>query len=109
MSDGFYDYVRGRSDRVPTGYKEAGMRAYRYLVYLGASQMVEAHFPAVRAQLGEEAWRTLIEAFVRQSEWTQRQHQEPDQAQPPEREATRPQQAGPIRAAHPGEGRRGRW
>ncbi|MES2091191.1 MAG: putative DNA-binding domain-containing protein [Pseudomonadota bacterium] len=70
MSDGFYDYVRGRSDRVPTGYKEAGMRAYRYLVYLGASQMVEAHFPAVREQLGEEAWRTLIETFVRQSEWT---------------------------------------
>lgn len=68
MSD-FYDYVRGRTDVVPAGYTEAGLRVYRHLVYLGASQMIEAHFPAVRAELGEEAWRTLIEAFVRQSQW----------------------------------------
>ncbi|MDR3065539.1 MULTISPECIES: putative DNA-binding domain-containing protein [Comamonas] len=70
MSDAFYDYVRGRSEMVPAGYTQVGMRAYRHLVYLGASQMVEAHFPALRAQLGEPAWRLLIEAFVRQSAWT---------------------------------------
>lgn len=69
-SDAFYDYVRGRTEAVPEGYTLKGMRAYRHLVYLGASQMVEAHFPAVREQLGEEAWRALIEAFVRQSAWT---------------------------------------
>lgn len=66
----FYDYVRGRSDEVPAGYTEAGLRVYRYLVYLGASQMVEAHFPQVKEELGDEAWRTLIEEFVRQSQWT---------------------------------------
>lgn len=70
MNPAFYDYVRGRSDVVPPGYTEQGLRVYRYLVYLGASQMVAAHFPQVREQLGEDAWRTLIEAFVRQSEWT---------------------------------------
>ena len=70
MSAAFYDYVRGRSDALPAGYSEAGMRAYRHLVYLGAAQMVEAHFPALRATLGEADWRTLIEAFVRQSQWT---------------------------------------
>jgi len=62
--------VRGRSDDVPAGYTAAGLRVYRHLVYLGASQMIEAHFPAVREQLGDDAWRTLIEAFIRQSEWT---------------------------------------
>ncbi|MBP7484082.1 MAG: putative DNA-binding domain-containing protein [Aquabacterium sp.] len=66
----FYDYVRGRSDVIPQGYTEPGMRVYRYLVYLGASQMVEAHYPQVKAELGDEAWRTLIEEFVRQSQWT---------------------------------------
>lgn len=70
MSDAFYDYVRGRCDTVPAGYTVAGMRTYRYLVYLGASQMVEAHFPALRAQLGEPAWCLLIQGFVRQSAWT---------------------------------------
>ncbi|PAT35634.1 DUF2063 domain-containing protein [Vandammella animalimorsus] len=65
----FYDYVRGRTDEVPPGYTEAGLRVYRYLVYLGASQMIEAHHPALRAQLGEQDWRTLIEAFVRDSQW----------------------------------------
>lgn len=69
MSD-FFDYVRGRTDAIPQGYAEPGMRVYRYLVYLGASQMVEAHFPEVKSELGDEAWRTLIEAFVRQSQWT---------------------------------------
>lgn len=70
MSAAFYDFVRGRSDDVPEGYTAAGLRVYRHLVYLGASQMIEAHFPAVREQLGDDAWRTLIEAFIRQSEWT---------------------------------------
>ena len=68
-SDAFCDYVRGLTDVLPEGYTLNGMRAYRHLVYLGASQMVEAHFPEVRRTLGEEAWRTLIEAFVRQSAW----------------------------------------
>lgn len=70
MSNAFYNYVRGRSDIVPAGYTQAGMRAYRYLVYLGVSQMVEAHFPDLRSQLGEPEWRLLIAAFVRQSTWT---------------------------------------
>lgn len=70
MSTAFFDYVRGRSEVVPDGYAEAGMRAYRHLVHLGASQLVDAHFPRVRQELGEEAWRCLIEAFVRQSAWT---------------------------------------
>lgn len=66
----FYDHVRGLSDTVPAGHTEAGMRVYRHLVYLGASQLIEAHFPDMRQQLGEAHWRTLIEAFVRQSRWT---------------------------------------
>ncbi len=70
MSAAFYDYVRGRSDVVPEGHDERGMRAYRHLVWLGASQMIESHFPEVRRELGDEAWRALIEAFVRQSSWT---------------------------------------
>ncbi|MFC4621816.1 putative DNA-binding domain-containing protein [Comamonas nitrativorans] len=70
MSNSFYDYVRGRSEAVPAGYTLSGMRAYRYLVYLGASQMVEANFPMLRTQLGEQEWRLLIEGFVRQSVWT---------------------------------------
>lgn len=66
----FYDYVRGRSDVVPAGHTEAGMRVYRHLVHLGASQMIEAHHPELRGHLGDEAWRALIEDFVRQSAWT---------------------------------------
>ena len=66
----FYDYVRGRSDVVPPGYSEAGMRVYRHLVYLGAAQLIEAHFPQLKEELDEGAWRTLIEGFVRQSSWT---------------------------------------
>lgn len=70
MSAGFYDYVRGRSDELPPGYTEAGLRAYRYLVYLGASQMIEAHHPTLREALDDAQWRYLIEDFVRQSAWT---------------------------------------
>jgi hypothetical protein len=66
----FYDYVRGRSDVLPPGYAEPGMRVYRHLVWLGASQTVESHFPDLRSQLGDEAWRALIAAFVRESQWT---------------------------------------
>lgn len=66
----FFDYVRGRSEQLPPGYGEAGMRAYRHLVHLGAAQMVEACFPDLRPQLGEDAWHTLINAFVRESRWT---------------------------------------
>lgn len=46
------------------------MRAYRHLVWLGASQLIEAHHPELRPALGEEGWRTLIADFVRQSRWT---------------------------------------
>lgn len=70
MSADFYQYVRGVSDEIPPGYSDNGMRAYRHLVYVGASQMVEAHFPELRQQLGETAWRELISAFVRQSRWS---------------------------------------
>lgn len=66
----FYDYVRGRSDVVPPGYSEAGMRVYRHLVYLGAAQLIEAQFPQLKQELDEDAWRTLMEGFVRQSNWT---------------------------------------
>ncbi len=69
MSDAFYDYVRGRSDVVPEGHDERGLQAYRHLVWLGASQMVESYFPEVRRELGEDAWRALIAAFVRDSRW----------------------------------------
>ena len=65
----FYDHVRGLSEVVPEGHTEAGMRVYRHLVRLGASQMVEAHHPTLRASLGEEAWQALIADFVRQSAW----------------------------------------
>jgi hypothetical protein len=70
VSADFYDYVRGRTEVVPQGYAEAGMRAYRHLVKLGASQMIEACFPRLREQLGEDAWQLLIAGFVRQSAWT---------------------------------------
>jgi len=69
MSAAFYDYVRGLTDEVPDGYTLQGMRVYRYLVYLGASQMVEACHPQLREQLGEDVWRLLIEDFIRQSAW----------------------------------------
>lgn len=70
MPEDFYSYIRGATDVVPPGYTEAGLRAYRHLVFLGASQMIEAHFPAIREQMGEPAWKELIQAFVRQSAWT---------------------------------------
>lgn len=70
MSADFYDYVRGRSDVVPPGHDEAGLRVYRHLVWLGASQAVEAAFPPLRPAMGEVAWAALIAAFVRDSRWT---------------------------------------
>lgn len=65
----FHDYVRGLTDELPEGYAANGMRLYRHLVYLGASQLVEAEFPALRETLDDDDWRTLIEAFVRDSRW----------------------------------------
>ena len=38
-------------------------------MYLGASQMIESHFPALRETLKDEEWRFLIEDFVRKSAW----------------------------------------
>ncbi len=70
MLEDFYLYVRGATEVIPHGYSEAGMRAYRHFVLLGASQMIEAHFPAIRQQLGEPAWKELMQAFVRHSAWT---------------------------------------
>lgn len=69
MSEAFYDYVRGRSEHIPAGYQRAGMQVYRYLVYLGASQMIEACFPILKQNLDDTQWRTLIEDFIRQSTW----------------------------------------
>ncbi len=69
MPADFYAYVRGQTDVVPDGYTPQGMRVYRHLVYLGASQMIASHHPELPAQLGDEAWRALIEDFVRQSAW----------------------------------------
>lgn len=65
----FHDYVRGRTEVIPQGYAEPGMRLYRHLVYLGAAQLLEAHFPAVKESLGEETWSELIRVFVRESRW----------------------------------------
>ncbi len=70
MPEPFYDYVRGRSDAVPEGYSASGMRVYRHLVWLGASQMIHSSFPQLREQLGDDAWRALIEEFIRRSEWS---------------------------------------
>ncbi len=70
MSATLYDYVRGLTEEVPLGYELRGLRVYRYLVRLGASQMIDACFPNLKKELGEEAWRTLIDDFVRQSKWT---------------------------------------
>lgn len=69
MSQAFYDFVRGRTDALPDGYEARGMQVYRHLVYLGASQMIEACYPQLKTDLGEEDWRMLIEDFVRQSAW----------------------------------------
>lgn len=65
----FYDYVRGVTDTVPDGYDERGMRLYRHLVYIGATQMLESHFPQLPEALGAEQWQALVRAFVRESRW----------------------------------------
>ena len=69
MPTGFYDYVRGRSDDVPEGYTEAGLRAYRHLVFLGVSQLLAADYPALRERLTDEEWRFLLADFIRNSSW----------------------------------------
>lgn len=65
----FFDHVRGRTDVAPPGHDPRGLRLYRHLVWLGASQAVEAQHPTLRAQLGEDAWQPLIAAWVRDSAW----------------------------------------
>lgn len=65
----FHDYVRGRIETVPEGYSEPGMRLYRHLVYLGADQLLRAHFPDVHDAIGEDNWRILLQAFIRVSSW----------------------------------------
>ena len=70
MSTEFYDYVRGRSELTPDGYSKAGMKVYRHLVYLGASQMLESCYPHIHKELGDASWRYLIEDFIRKSAWT---------------------------------------
>jgi hypothetical protein len=69
MSSAFFDYVRGRTEQPPAGYALRGLKVYRYLVLLGARQLLEASFPDLRQQLGEAAWLALTEDFVRQSQW----------------------------------------
>ena len=65
----FHDYVRGRSDEMPVGYAGPGMRLYRDLVYLGVDQLLTAHFAEVRTALGDNDWRALLQAFIRESQW----------------------------------------
>ncbi|ETD72126.1 hypothetical protein V757_06075 [Pelistega indica] len=48
----FYDYVRGKTDEVPDGYSEKGLNVYRYLVFLGASQMIESCYPEIKKSFG---------------------------------------------------------
>ena len=66
----FFDYVRGRTNDLPPGYTEAGLRLYRHLTWLGVSQALEARYPTLRADLGEDAWLTLTRAFVRDATWS---------------------------------------
>lgn len=70
MPEEFFDYVRGASDVIPEGYAEAGLRAYRHLVFLGVSQLLAAHYPALREQLSNEEWQLLLANFIRNSAWT---------------------------------------
>ena len=70
MHQAFYDYVRRRTDVVPEGYTLKGLEVYRYLVFLGASQMVEACFPQIKQALSSQAWETMIVDFVKQSNWS---------------------------------------
>ena len=69
MSQAFYDFVRGREEVLPAGYSLQGMKVYRYLVYLGVSQMIDASYADLKNGLGEEGWQMLIQDFVRQSAW----------------------------------------
>jgi hypothetical protein len=65
----FYDYVRGITEQIPDGYQEQGMRLYRHLVLLGVRQLLEAHYPTLPQQLGQEQWHLLLQTFVRESRW----------------------------------------
>ena len=65
----FYDFVRGRSNEIPAGHNENGMRLYRHLVYIGVEQMLDGYFSGVRETLGEESWQALLKEFIRGSQW----------------------------------------
>ncbi|MCE1239148.1 MAG: DNA-binding domain-containing protein [Azonexaceae bacterium] len=69
MSADFYDYVRGRSEALPAGYALPGLRAYRHLVFLGVSQLLAAHYPALREGLSDDEWHFLLTDFIRDSRW----------------------------------------
>ena len=70
MSQAFFDYIRNLSDQVPEGYTQDGMNLYRYLVYLGASQMIASCFPELKQKLSDDDWDWLINRFIQQSAWT---------------------------------------
>lgn len=65
----FFDYVRGLTDVVPAGYSSQGMAVYRHHVYLAASHMLEASYPALKAALEDDAWRLLLQDFIAQTRW----------------------------------------
>lgn len=65
----FYAYVRGLSEDIPPGHSANGLRLYRHLVHLGASQLLQAQLPEVYEALGSASWQELISAFVRDSHW----------------------------------------
>ncbi len=66
----FFDYLRGLRQEIPTGYNEQGMRLYRHLVALGVRQQLEAHYPELPEQLGQDTWTSLLQAFIAQSAWS---------------------------------------
>lgn len=66
----FFDYVRGLTDVVPEGYSRQGMAVYRHHVYLAASQMMAASYPALKAALNDDDWRLLLQDFIAQTRWT---------------------------------------
>jgi hypothetical protein len=65
----FFDYVRGVSDVVPTGYDLRGMRLYRHHVFLGVSQLLASSFPELRAELSTDDWTVLLRDFIGKSRW----------------------------------------
>ena len=66
----FYDYVRGVSDVVPSGYELRGMRLYRHHVFLGVSQMLAQTYPALHSELSSDDWALLLRDFIAKTRWT---------------------------------------